>query len=191
VTWSPNGQNIAYVVWNADQNRKTWTVQVDGSQVKQVSDSSSDSGWVNWGSLAPIPPTVPEAAEIAGGTDARGCPNGRGIPPPPCVDINAPVKTYITDPTAFTWECNNKVLNRLSLNIRVQTTDGGGTQINVRQEPDVDSERIRQFGPSVTGTIVEGPVCNNFIWYEIQFEDSTVGWVAEGGGIYYYLEPLR
>jgi uncharacterized protein YgiM (DUF1202 family) len=65
-------------------------------------------------------------------------------------------------------------------------------RLNVRTAPTLASQRITQLPGGSLVTLVSGPICapeTNILWWQIAL-DETVGWVAEGRGGVYFMEPL-
>jgi hypothetical protein len=76
----------------------------------------------------------------------------------------------------------------------LQPTMGAGSRscgeaTNVRQSPGVTAEITGQK-PEGEFYIAGGPSCvDGFAWWNLQFQDGTYGFVAEGDLNEYYLEP--
>ena len=73
---------------------------------------------------------------------------------------------------------------------RVTFTDG--RPLNLRNEP--GGTQIDQMPEGETFTVIGGPRCalvggTMFTWWQIRMDNGTVGWSAEGGFEFYYMEP--
>lgn len=47
-TWSPDGQRIVFVTWVNDNNSELFVIDADGGNVRQITDTTVDEGYVNW-----------------------------------------------------------------------------------------------------------------------------------------------
>jgi hypothetical protein len=73
---------------------------------------------------------------------------------------------------------------------RVTFTDG--RPLNIRNEP--GGTQIDQMPEGEAFTVIGGPRCaalggRMFTWWQIRSADGRVGWSAEGGDEFYYMEP--
>lgn len=68
----------------------------------------------------------------------------------------------------------------------------GGAPSNLRTRPDPNAAVIGQIPAGDSFLTLEGPVCDGtrgLAWYRVQ-HDGRVGWVAEGVGADYFLDPV-
>jgi len=69
------------------------------------------------------------------------------------------------------------------------SNDGLGT-VNLRQFPSLGFDVLRQLPSGTRITITNGPYKDdNFVWWQVELEDGTVGWVAEHIGDVQTLYP--
>jgi hypothetical protein len=54
LTWSPDGASLMFVVWSSSSSRTIRAINIDGSSVYQVTDSSVESDFPDWDSPDPI-----------------------------------------------------------------------------------------------------------------------------------------
>jgi hypothetical protein len=81
---------------------------------------------------------------------------------------------------------------RLRIGIVGQVTEGG-LPSRLRSEPNTSAEVLVSIPPLEEFTVVEGPQCDEeqqLRWWQVDYQGS-VGWIAEGVGDEYYLEPVR
>lgn len=70
--------------------------------------------------------------------------------------------------------------------------DAPNTPLNVRQTPTVTAPRIARLAPGVSFAVLDGPVCvDGIAWFEVGFgQPEKRGWIAEGQGGVYFVEPV-
>ena len=78
---------------------------------------------------------------------------------------------------------------RVGMTIQV-TTSGQVTRLGIRPEPTLDSNKIFELLPGDQMTVLDGPVCSydSYFWH-ISSQEG-VGWVREGNGVFYFVDPL-
>ncbi|HSK65365.1 MAG TPA: SH3 domain-containing protein, partial [Anaerolineales bacterium] len=62
----------------------------------------------------------------------------------------------------------------------------------VREAPDTSAKIIQQLYPGEIAGVLEGPVCENgLVFWKVENKSipGGVGWMAEGDGTEYFLEP--
>lgn len=103
--------------------------------------------------------------------------------------IGEETETYGEDLISFS--CPGAPRTRLSegMNARVTFTDG--RPLNVRSGPGFSNEVITQLPEGEEFWIVSRPECaDEVVWWKISLE-GVEGWVAEGEGDDYYIEPWQ
>jgi len=70
------------------------------------------------------------------------------------------------------------------------TTSGKVASLGIRPEPTLDAHRMFELAPGEIMTVLNGPVCSDssYFWY-ISSEKGD-GWVREGNGDFYFVDPL-
>ncbi|MFW5691817.1 MAG: SH3 domain-containing protein [Chloroflexota bacterium] len=78
----------------------------------------------------------------------------------------------------------------VSVGITARTTIDDGTPTNVRTDP-TTSAQVAQIIPEGTRfRIIGGPTCaDGYTWWQIVLDDGVVGWIAEAGRDFYFIEP--
>ncbi len=103
---------------------------------------------------------------------------------------------FATDLTGFAPSgviyaaCPDAPVSRLmtQMNGRLAFTDGSPT--NVRSWPGLAGNKIASWPEGATFTVLSGPTCaDGYAWWDLEFEDGSHGYVAEGDLQAYYLEP--
>ena len=81
---------------------------------------------------------------------------------------------------------------RLQPGARARVTFTDGTPLRVRRDPSKSGAILGQMPEGTQFTILEGPKCvDQGSWWRIQTDDGNFnGWVLEGEGGVYYVEPL-
>lgn len=81
--------------------------------------------------------------------------------------------------------------SRLRAGIVARVTEGG-LPSRLRSEPNTGAEVLASIPQLEEFAVVEGPECDEqqLRWWQVDYQ-GTVGWVAEGVGEEYYLEPVR
>lgn len=85
--------------------------------------------------------------------------------------------------------CTGAPLSRLAVGMRARVTFTDGTPLRVRSAP--GDAIITEMVEGTSFTILGGPIClDGFTWWQLQLDDGTIGWSAEGDLSDYYIEPL-
>lgn len=91
---------------------------------------------------------------------------------------------------AGTVVCPGTIPSRLSVGIRARVTFTDGTPLRLRATP--SGTFIRDLQEGTAFTVIGGPTCDsNFTWWNIQLDNGTSGWSAEGDLDTYFIEPLN
>lgn len=87
--------------------------------------------------------------------------------------------------------CSNSPRIRLALGVQARVPFGNGLPLRIRSQPSTRVGVLARLPEGAAGIqITGGPVCNSGLrWWQIQIP-NLVGWVAEGQGNEYFLEPL-
>lgn len=107
--------------------------------------------------------------------------------PSPAPTITPPDFTPATF-TPIPIECSGAPTTRLALNRQIEVVSR--QTVRVRETPNLQGELVLNISRGEVVTTVDGPVCSDgFIWWQIQLEDGTLGWIAEGSSSQYFVEP--
>lgn len=88
---------------------------------------------------------------------------------------------------AQTSPCPNAPPTRLEPLTNARVTPGAPN--NVRGEPDLQAEIVGQVPGDAVFNLLSDSVCaDGYLWWEVAYQ-GTVGWMAEGYGDTYYVEP--
>ena len=87
-------------------------------------------------------------------------------------------------------DCGDAPVPRLVAGVQGQVTYSNGQPLNVRNGPTLGSPRLGSLPEGAVFAVVEGPFCNdNIYWWHIQANDLD-GWAAEGQAGAYFVEPV-
>ncbi len=103
----------------------------------------------------------------------------------------APFVPYIVDtlPAAAPPACPNALPNRLILYERARVTSDDPAPLNLRSGPRTSFDILDTIPSSGVIFVLEGPRCSEqYAWYRIDYRGQQ-GWVAEGSGSAYFVEP--
>lgn len=83
---------------------------------------------------------------------------------------------------------------RFGIGDRAQVNFTTGTPLRLREAPDLDAAQITQMPEGTAFEVIGGPACVNtgddhYRFWQIELDDSTVGWAAEAGVTDYFMEP--
>lgn len=94
-----------------------------------------------------------------------------------------PTETPVPSPTATIT-----VRNPLTIGEPARITVVGG--LNVREQPTVTSPAVTLLAQGKRITVLEGPVSSDgYIWWKVDDNQGTVGWVAGGQGLEDWISP--
>jgi hypothetical protein len=120
------------------------------------------------------------------------------LPPDAPDPTPTPAPTLTPSPTLTPTpaECNPDLPERLVVGQQgrvVFTAEGANTPLNVRAAPGTGGERLARLAASVTFEVVNGPVCaDGLAWFEVEYgSPAERGWIAEGQGGRYFVEPVE
>ena len=86
--------------------------------------------------------------------------------------------------------CGDALTSRLSVGALVATIEGSTPQF-LSSTPKLSADALVEIRDEVIYRVQEGPVCaDDVLWWMIEHEGDS-GWVAEGQGETYWLEPTR
>jgi hypothetical protein len=113
-----------------------------------------------------VPPTVPPAT----------------VPPVPTTPTAAP-------DLGVSGMCADGLLPLLT--VGQQARIAPGVPSIVRAQPALTAEQVAEIPAGGSFAMVEGPVCGDdgLTWWQIQ-SDDVMGWIAQGEGGVYYVEPI-
>jgi hypothetical protein len=68
-----------------------------------------------------------------------------------------------------------------------------GQPVNVRETPSRTGKKLSQMPEGTRFHVIDGPTCaDNINWWQIETEDGqNYGWIAEGAGLDYFVEPYQ
>ncbi len=105
----------------------------------------------------------------------------------PAVIITPPSEAILTLPPAVAT-CPDAPPPRLTVGQPARVTFTDGTPLRVRAAP--GGAVLTQIPEGTVVQVIGGPQCQGqYNWWQIQLEDGTQGWSAEGDREEYYLEP--
>ncbi|MXY93651.1 MAG: SH3 domain-containing protein [Caldilineaceae bacterium SB0664_bin_27] len=104
-------------------------------------------------------------------------------PTAPSTAPPSPTQTSIPSPTPTV-----AVRNPLTIGEPARITVPGG--LNVREQPTIRSPAVTLLAQDKRITVLEGPVSSDgYIWWKVDDNQGTVGWVAGGQGIDDWISP--
>ncbi len=136
--------------------------------------------------ITPSPTDTPSATPL---------PPTATITPSPTLTLTAtPSPTLPTFPTvapSATLDslCWTAPRPRLSVGDDARVTSAA-QGLRLRSLPAVGTGQERLLRPGTAFTVTEGPLCNTgYTWYQVMLADGSSGWLAEGEGTTYWVEP--
>ena len=199
VMFSPSGTYIAYQVARVNpEHEKFWTVVVTvatGESRVVLEDEATGydlryghiGGWLDdttlvVGSRADASSAV---IDVTSGALLREVPG-----------VFMGYATGITDTAGFApsaaayVQCPGAPVSRLQPDYRGRITYTDGTMTNVRQAPTVTAAIIGSMPEGESFIAIAGPICaDGYAWWNVEFDNGPIGFVAEGDASAYYLEP--
>ena len=111
------------------------------------------------------------------------------------VSVNSPTPLAGTSaaPNDVRAACPKATVPRLTVGGKGKVTPG--TPDNLRQRPTSNAVVLAQMPPGSEFMVVRGPICDptsELLWWQVTYHDtynSKTGWVAEGQGAIYYVQP--
>ncbi len=85
-------------------------------------------------------------------------------------------------------DCSDLLPTRLSVGLYGRVADA---PTNLRSGSSTRSSVIEKMPSGTEFEILRGPRCGWYRWWQVQLADGTTGWVAEGEGNRYFIEPLQ
>ncbi len=80
---------------------------------------------------------------------------------------------------------------RLEVQSRGRVAFTGGTSSRLRAAPGIHSTELTLMAEGTAFDVVGGPTCaSGYRWWQLELDDSTVGWAAEADTQTYFLEPV-
>ncbi len=197
--FSPSGARLAFQVARENPlEEKFWTVVVDladgQSRVVFAQEFAEDdwdyaylAGWLDDSTLVIGGPwagpsrlvdvesgTVTEVPGVFLGY-AQGVSEVSGFAPPGMVPV----------------QCDGTAVSRLAPGVRGRVMSDVGT-LNVYGWESYEATVTAQAQANEVFTVMDGPQCNDgALWWSVQFENGTLGYVVEGDTQRRYLEPLE
>jgi hypothetical protein len=96
-----------------------------------------------------------------------------------------------TTPPPTTSDPCGPLPTRVAVGMTIQvTTSGQVAKLGIRPQPTLASSKIFELLPGDPMTVLNGPVCsdNSYFWY-INSQKGE-GWVREGNGVFYFVDPV-
>jgi hypothetical protein len=112
---------------------------------------------------------------------------------PPVVQATPmPQVTPLSPPTPVVGnnECGD-FPSIVQIGVTARSTVVDGSPLNVRDAPNVTTAQVARIVPENTRfQVVDGPRCaDGYTWWQVRLQDGLVGWVAEAGSEFYFIEP--
>jgi uncharacterized protein YgiM (DUF1202 family) len=86
-------------------------------------------------------------------------------------------------------DCLNAPPIRLIVQERGRVLANDENSLNLRDGPGVSFAIISKIKPDETFFVLDGPECDGeYAWFRVQYGENS-GWIAEGDGEFYYVEP--
>jgi hypothetical protein len=196
--FSPSNARVAYqVARNDPENEKYWTIVVDlmtGQSRVVLEDQAvgydvryaTIAGWLDDNTLV-VGSQWSQQSAVVDVTTGQLLREERGS------FLGATTLTSGTAPSGVAFaQCPGAPPSRLQpfKNGRITITGGGPT--NVRQSPGLSADIAARKSDGDMFYVNGGPFCvDGFAWWNLQFQDNTYGFVAEGDLTTYYLEPWQ
>lgn len=88
-------------------------------------------------------------------------------------------------------ECNSAPAIRLKTGTTARVAFTDGLPLKVRSAPGTNADKVSSIPEGGEVTITDGPYCEDELWWwKVNFPNGSSGWVAEGSGNVYFVEPL-
>jgi hypothetical protein len=203
-TWSPDGESIAYVffpccpfgkgyieITKIEGNKSLSTIRVGKENMIPIGWSPDSkqllalqNPWEQSSSIVVIDVSTNEMISLSPGKEASWQP------------VKVPTATnpggHLTPTQSAEDICPGAAVTRVAKGKQARVTYSNGQQVNVRSEPGVNSSKEGTLPEGAVFTIIDGPICKDDLnWWKIRTASSFEGWVAEGEGGAYYIEPWQ
>ncbi len=119
------------------------------------------------------------------------------IDPSPTPKVNrinpTPTKSVLLDYSSY--RCNTQPSTPFYAGLDVEVITDVNLPLRLRAKPDMDnlsSVYITSYHQGTKMRIIDGPACSdNVVWWLVKVEDGKKGWIAEGDGSEYFIEPVN
>jgi len=132
---------------------------------------------------------------------ATPVPTATSTPQPTATATSSPTATFLPTrtllptrpsltPTAVDVTCPGALPPRLTVGESGRVSAQDPRPLNVRTGPSTGSARSGQLMAGDVFFVIRGPVCaEGYSWYQVRYNDSELGWIAEGDTSY-FVEPV-
>ncbi|MBK8784711.1 MAG: SH3 domain-containing protein [Anaerolineales bacterium] len=105
---------------------------------------------------------------------------------------NKPIETSPLPQISDIPACIGTLPTRLSIGMNAEvTTSGMASQLSLRAQPSMSSEKVHVIAAGRDMVILDGPICaENSYWWYIRSEQGFEGWSREGDNEDYWIDPL-
>lgn len=87
--------------------------------------------------------------------------------------------------------CTGAPLSQVGVGSTARVTFTDGTPTRIRKSPTTSSDIVGRLPEGTRFLIIGGHKCNDgYTWWQIEIPNGSRGWMAEGKGGTYYLEPM-
>jgi hypothetical protein len=88
--------------------------------------------------------------------------------------------------------CSGAPLSKVAVGSTARVTFTDGTPTRIRKQPTTSSNIVGRLSEGTRFLIIGGHECSDgFTWWRIELPNGASGWMAEGKGGTYYLEPMN
>lgn len=95
-------------------------------------------------------------------------------------------------PTNTVQNCAGTIPSQVALGDRARVTFTDGTPLRLRATPGTTGTFLRDMQEGTPFTIIGGPSCvDGYTWWQVQLDNGSTGWAAEGDPDTYFMEPLN
>jgi len=110
---------------------------------------------------------------------------------PTLMALDIVVTPFIAENIATaTPACVGTPRTRLIVGNRAQVSPEDDTPLNVRSGPSTEFRILGRLTVLERFFVLEGPECGGeYVWYQVRSDDGLEGWIAEGIGNLYFVEP--
>ncbi|HUN23800.1 MAG TPA: serine/threonine-protein kinase [Anaerolineales bacterium] len=98
----------------------------------------------------------------------------------------------VQQPTSVSssFECAGVLPTRLQIGQTVQVPAGQDANA-VWRDPYKRNEKLGLVAPKIPFEIIDGPVCDEYVWWRVHLPNGIKGWTAESDQYTYWLEVVR
>ena len=87
--------------------------------------------------------------------------------------------------------CDGAPKSKVAVGSAARVTYTDGTPSRVRAKPSTSSKILGEIADGTQFLIKQGPKCaDGYTWWQVQLQNGTKGWMAEGSKAVYFIEPV-